>query len=60
MLNRDQPDPPRRLPNWKPAYGWAAGVPPGVQASAERLVELTLIPHGCTNIRVTEFPCGKE
>ena len=46
----------RKLPNWKLAHGWAGEVVPGVQESAESLEELTLIPYGCTNIRVTEFP----
>ncbi|MHC4435520.1 MAG: glycoside hydrolase family protein, partial [Planctomycetota bacterium] len=46
----------RRLPGWKLAHGWAAEVPPGTQDSRESLEELTLIPYGCTNIRVTQFP----
>jgi uncharacterized protein len=46
----------RRLPGWKQAHGWAAEVPPGPQGSREPLEELTLIPYGCSNIRVTEFP----
>ena len=46
----------RRLPNWKIAHGWAAEVPPDPQDSREPLEQLTLIPYGCTNIRVTEFP----
>jgi len=46
----------RRLPGWKMAHGWAAEVPPDPQDSREPLEPLTLIPYGCTNIRVTEFP----
>ena len=46
----------RRLPSWEMAHGWAAEVAPGLHASAEPLEDLTLIPYGCTNIRVTEFP----
>ena len=46
----------RRLPGWELAHGWASEVPPGRLTSAEPLEDLTLIPYGCTNIRVTEFP----
>lgn len=46
----------RKLPGWKLVQGWAAEVPPGPQSSREPLEELTLLPYGCTNIRVTEFP----
>jgi uncharacterized protein len=46
----------RRLPGWKLAQGWAGEVPVGPQSSREPIEDLTLIPYGCTNIRVTEFP----
>jgi hypothetical protein len=54
----------RLLPGWKLARGWAAELSPADVAWAhpdapgpmEPLEELTLIPYGCTNIRITEFP----
>ncbi|MCP4452928.1 MAG: hypothetical protein GY809_15810 [Planctomycetes bacterium] len=46
----------RRVPGWRMAHGWAAEVPADAQTSKEPLEALTLIPYGCTNIRVTEFP----
>jgi hypothetical protein len=46
----------RRLPDWGMAHGWAAEIRPGLRESSEPLEELRLIPYGCTNIRVTEFP----
>jgi hypothetical protein len=46
----------RKLPGWKLAYGWADEAPLGPQNSGQALEELTLLPYGCTNIRVTEFP----
>jgi DUF1680 family protein len=49
----------RLLPNWGMAHGWAAEVRPGVQESSEPIEQLKLIPYGCTNIRVTEFPLAK-
>ena len=48
--------PGRRLPNWELAHGWAGEFQPGLHESSEPIEELTLIPYGCTNIRVTEFP----
>jgi uncharacterized protein len=50
----------RQLRNWKLANGWAAEFAPGLQESAEPLEELKLIPYGCSNIRVTEFPRLKK
>jgi len=46
----------RQIENWKLEHGWAGEFGPGVRESTEPLRELTLIPYGCTNIRVTEFP----
>jgi hypothetical protein len=46
----------RRIPAWKLVHGWAGETVPGLYRSDEPLEELTLIPYGCTNIRITEFP----
>ena len=48
--------PGQRLPTWGLEHGWAGEIRPGVHESSEPVEELTLIPYGCTNIRVTEFP----
>ncbi|MGC8781041.1 MAG: beta-L-arabinofuranosidase domain-containing protein [Anaerolineae bacterium] len=46
----------RRVPGWVAEDGTAADVPPGPVTTAGPLEELTLIPYGCTNLRITEFP----
>ncbi len=54
----------RKIPGWKIVRGWAAELAPadvawadpGVHGSQEPLEEVALIPYGCTNIRITEFP----
>ncbi len=54
----------RRLPNWKIERGWAGELSPsdaawadaGRAAATEPEEAVTLIPYGCTNIRITEFP----
>jgi hypothetical protein len=54
----------RRIPGWKLVGGWAGelSVPDAVSADPGRKLAddaeetVTLIPYGCTNIRITEFP----
>jgi len=53
----------RQIPDYDMASGWAGELPyKGASSSWERissdepLTEFTLIPYGCTNLRITEFP----
>jgi uncharacterized protein len=54
----------RQVPTWKLSRGWAGELSPNDLAFADpaRAVtdqpaeDVTLIPYGCTNIRITEFP----
>jgi uncharacterized protein len=46
----------RRLPGWGLEKGAAAPPPRSPVSSAEPLEALTLIPYGCTDLRITEFP----
>jgi hypothetical protein len=54
----------RKIPTWRIAHGWAGEISPADVAWSDpaRSVtdepdeEVTLIPYGCTNIRITEFP----
>jgi hypothetical protein len=50
----------RLLADWQKDNGDAADVPVSPVESSEAAEELTLIPFGCTNLRVTEFPALKR
>jgi len=50
----------RRLPGWKLRFGWAGEIRPEAQESEEPLEDVTLIPYGCTNLRIGEFPRLKK
>jgi len=46
----------RRLPGWKKDKGCTAELPASPAASDEPVEELTLVPYGCTTLKITEFP----
>jgi uncharacterized protein len=46
----------RRIPAWGLERGAAAPPPQSPVTSADPLADLTLIPYGCTDLRITEFP----
>ncbi|MDY0094100.1 MAG: glycoside hydrolase family 127 protein [Candidatus Vecturithrix sp.] len=50
----------RRIPEWQNEHGSAGILPEHPVTSSEPEETLTLIPYGCTNLRVTEFPVLKR
>jgi uncharacterized protein len=49
----------RNVPSWKLERNAAAPPPPSPVETSEPLEELTLVPYGCTSLRITEFPTVK-
>jgi hypothetical protein len=48
-----------RIPAWGLEHGAAAPPPNSPVAAAGPLEDLTLIPYGCTDLRITEFPVSR-
>jgi len=46
----------RLLPGWELEHNAAGTLPVSPVQSSEPFTQLTLIPYGCTNLRVAEFP----
>jgi hypothetical protein len=49
----------RRIPSWGLERGAAAPPPTSPVTSTGPLEDLMLIPYGCTDLRITEFPMSR-
>jgi hypothetical protein len=49
-----------QLEDWELIYGSAGNMPVSPVAAEGEKVKLTLIPYGCTNLRLTQFPTVKR
>lgn len=50
----------RQVPTWGLVRGAAAPPPSGFVPETEPLQDLALIPYGCTDLRIAEFPVTKQ
>jgi hypothetical protein len=46
----------KRLPSWRVEHNAAGTLPESPVESSQAVEELALIPYGCTNLRISEFP----
>lgn len=49
----------KRLPDWKKYGGITGPIPWSPVRSSEPTEEITLIPYGCTKLRISEFPIAQ-
>jgi hypothetical protein len=50
----------RRVPGWDEVDGSAGPTPAGPVATREPVETVTLLPYGCTNLRIAQFPIVKR